>query len=72
MGLLRIPAAKPERVDRPVVAANGGARRFAGGPRPWPHAERVDRPYNSSVEPSMSRDDLREYLIRGQLLDEET
>lgn len=35
-------------------------------------ADQVDRPYNSSVEPSMSQDDLRDYLLRGNLLDEES
>ena len=35
-------------------------------------ADEVDRPYNSSVERCMTRDELRAYLVRGGLLDEET
>jgi FlaA1/EpsC-like NDP-sugar epimerase len=34
--------------------------------------EGVDRPYNSSVEPWMARDDLREYLVSNHLVEEET
>ncbi len=34
-------------------------------------ADQVDRPYNSSVEPCMGRDEVRDYLHRGALLEEE-
>ena len=33
-------------------------------------AERVDRPYNSSVEACMSREDLRAYLLNHKLLED--
>jgi FlaA1/EpsC-like NDP-sugar epimerase len=37
---------------------------------PDTRAEQVSRPYNSSLEPAMSRDHLREYLRAGRLLEE--